>query len=205
MKINEFINESGVGKIVKGVNTTQDVQPGEAKRQAAKFGFKLGLDGTPPELHKAARKNSTPHTLYNLGLAESTDSINEDMGALPSLTELIIMAVVAKTSVAVLKQALIAAYKTGKGLITLKKIADRAGVALDAKINPDMYYDDEEVMEASKEDNFIKAALGALDKLVAKSGKKQSIGGYAFDISRVFKLPITPRELEKKYYEVYGT
>jgi len=64
MKIND-IYEDGV--IVPGVNTTVDVKPGETERQAAKF---FG-HGKPKELHKKARKNSHPNTLYNLGLAES--------------------------------------------------------------------------------------------------------------------------------------
>ena len=64
MKIND-IYEDGV--IVPGVNTTVDVKPGETERQAAKF---FG-HGKPKELHKKARKNSDPNTLYNLGLAES--------------------------------------------------------------------------------------------------------------------------------------
>ena len=67
MKINEV---AGVGKIVKGVNTTVDVKPGETKRQAAKFGNKIDSQGRPPELHKKARKNSDPNTLFNLGLTE---------------------------------------------------------------------------------------------------------------------------------------
>lgn len=81
MKINEFISEeggrywnlveAGVGKIVKGVNTTVDVQPGETQRQAAKFGNKVDSQGRPPEIHRKARKNSDPNTLYNLGLAEA--------------------------------------------------------------------------------------------------------------------------------------
>lgn len=36
------------GKIVKNVNTTVDVQPGEIRRQAAKFGNKLDKNGHPP-------------------------------------------------------------------------------------------------------------------------------------------------------------
>ena len=64
MKIND-IYEDGV--IVPGVNTTVDVKPGKTERQAAKF---FG-HGKPKELHKKARKNSDPNTLYNLGLAES--------------------------------------------------------------------------------------------------------------------------------------
>lgn len=38
------------GKIVPGVNTTCDVQPGETQRQAAKFGNILDSKGRPPLL-----------------------------------------------------------------------------------------------------------------------------------------------------------
>lgn len=68
MLIREIINEDG--RIVKGVNTTQDVKPGEIQRQAKKFGNKLDKNNQPPLLHPKARKNSTPHVLNNLGLTE---------------------------------------------------------------------------------------------------------------------------------------
>lgn len=61
------------GQIVKGVNTTADVKPGETQRQAAKFGNRLNKKGEPPLLNARARKNSDPHTLNNLGLTESND------------------------------------------------------------------------------------------------------------------------------------
>ena len=49
MRISEILNEvGGVGKIVKGVNTTPDVKPGETQRQAAKFGNKVDSIGQPP-------------------------------------------------------------------------------------------------------------------------------------------------------------
>lgn len=38
------------GKIIPGVNTTVDVQPGETNRQAIKFGNKLDAEGRPPLL-----------------------------------------------------------------------------------------------------------------------------------------------------------
>jgi len=60
------------GKIVKGVNTTVDVKTGETKRQAAKFGNKVNSKNEPPLLHSKAKKNTNPHVLSNLGLAEST-------------------------------------------------------------------------------------------------------------------------------------
>jgi len=49
MKIVEILNEiGGVGRVVKGVNTTVDVKPGEISRQAAKFGNKVDNMGIPP-------------------------------------------------------------------------------------------------------------------------------------------------------------
>lgn len=47
MRWAEIINENG-GLVVKGVNTTPDVQPGEIARQAAKFGNTVSKDGVPP-------------------------------------------------------------------------------------------------------------------------------------------------------------
>lgn len=61
---------AGVGKIIKGVNTTDDVKPGETQRQAAKFGNKVDKDNRPPELHVKARKNSDPNTLFNMGIGK---------------------------------------------------------------------------------------------------------------------------------------
>ena len=46
MKIEEV---AGVGKIVKGVNTTPDVQPGETERQAKKL-FPMNKSGKPKQL-----------------------------------------------------------------------------------------------------------------------------------------------------------
>lgn len=66
------IKEDGV--IVPGVNTTVDVKPGQTEKEAAKF---FG-HGKPKELHKKARKNSKPNTLYNLGLAEDKKSDKAD-------------------------------------------------------------------------------------------------------------------------------
>jgi 5'(3')-deoxyribonucleotidase len=57
------------GRIVKGVNTTADVGPGEIKKQAAKFGNTVDKDGKPPTLSKKV-KGSKTNVLFNLGLAE---------------------------------------------------------------------------------------------------------------------------------------
>ena len=43
-----FFTEAGVGKIVRGVNTTPDVGVDEIPRQAAKFKIKVDRNGYPP-------------------------------------------------------------------------------------------------------------------------------------------------------------
>ena len=60
----------GVGRITKQ-NQTIDVGPNEISTQAAKFGNKVTKDGYPPILDKKAAKNTTPHILHNIGLAEA--------------------------------------------------------------------------------------------------------------------------------------
>ena len=65
MKINE-LNEAGVGKIVKGVNTTPDVQPGETERQAKKL-FPMNKNGKPKSL---GVPGASPNVAFNLGLTE---------------------------------------------------------------------------------------------------------------------------------------
>ncbi len=42
---------AGVGKIVKGVNTTVDVGVNEIPKQAAKWGFKVSKTGVPPTIN----------------------------------------------------------------------------------------------------------------------------------------------------------
>ena len=53
------------GRIVQGVNTTDDVGPNEIKIQTAKFGNTVDKDGRPPTLSKKVRGAST-NVLFNL-------------------------------------------------------------------------------------------------------------------------------------------
>jgi hypothetical protein len=206
MKIWEFTNleggrnlsEAGVGKIVKGVNTTVDVQPGETQRQAAKFGNHVDGEGRPPELHSRARKNSDPNTLYNLGLAES---MTENTDLLPPLADLIIMAVLGKTTVGVL----VASIKAGKNLLKIKKLATQAGVKLSDRLLGEELSRAELLANIDKrrKENFYQAAVDALHRLVTSKGDRQTVSGYAFDIARAFQ-GINVRELEARYNELYG-
>ena len=61
--------DEGVGRIVKGVNTTVDVGPNQTSIEAAKFGNKVDKDGRPPTLSSKVKGKST-NVLFNLGLTE---------------------------------------------------------------------------------------------------------------------------------------
>ena len=66
------------GRIVKGVNTTVDVDTNEIPKQAKKFGNTVDKDGRPPTLSKKVKGSST-NVLYNLGMVkESVDKTTED-------------------------------------------------------------------------------------------------------------------------------
>ena len=66
MKITDLLED---GRIVKGVNTTVDVNTNEIPRQAEKFGNKVSKDGVPPTLSSKVKGKST-NVLFNLGLTE---------------------------------------------------------------------------------------------------------------------------------------
>ena len=67
MRLREIFED---GRIVKGVNTTVDVDTNEIKTQAAKFGNTVDKDGNPPTLSKKVKGKST-NVLFNLGLTET--------------------------------------------------------------------------------------------------------------------------------------
>ncbi len=67
------------GRIVKGVNTTADVDVNSISKEAGKFGNKVDKDGRPPTLSKKVKGSST-NVLYNLGMVkESVDKPDPDM------------------------------------------------------------------------------------------------------------------------------
>jgi len=86
MRIAEIIIETaGVGKIVKGINTTIDVRPGEIKRQAAKLGLSVDSNGTPPVANPngsdALKENISGQDLLDILHAQHHDEpgLNLDM------------------------------------------------------------------------------------------------------------------------------
>ena len=67
MKISEL--SEGVGRIVKGVNTTVDVGVDQTRIEAAKFGNKVDKDGRPPTLTSSTKGKST-NVMFNLGMVK---------------------------------------------------------------------------------------------------------------------------------------
>ena len=61
--------DEGVGRIVKGVNTTVDVGVDQTRIEAAKFGNKVDKDGRPPTLTSSTKGKST-NVLFNLGMVK---------------------------------------------------------------------------------------------------------------------------------------
>jgi lysozyme len=64
------------GRIVKGVNTTVDVDTNSISREAGKFGNKVDKDGRPPTLSSKVKGKST-NVLFNLGLTESVENVKD--------------------------------------------------------------------------------------------------------------------------------
>ena len=137
---------------------------------------------------------------YLINQEMNEKKIVEDFGSVPPLAELILMAVVAKTTVGVLIGMFKVAIKTGKGLNKLRKLHNRIkdmGEDIADYANPQR----EAVAPASE--RFMDAALKALHRLVSAKGNRQTVGGYAFDIARAFD-GINARQLEKIYNEKFG-
>lgn len=67
MKI-EHLDE-GVGRIIKGVNTTPDVGVDQTRIEAAKFGNTVDKDGRPPTLSTKVKGKST-NVHFNLGMVK---------------------------------------------------------------------------------------------------------------------------------------
>ena len=82
MKVRQLYENGGV--IVPGGNTTKDVGPNQIPIEAAKLGLKVDKKGIPAyNMHKKAHKNSSPNTLFNLGMAESKKEIWNEWKIMP--------------------------------------------------------------------------------------------------------------------------
>jgi len=124
----------------------------------------------------------------------------EDFGSLPSLVDLILLAVALKTTVAGVR----VLFKTAQGYRKLLRAADSVGVKLANKLQREDTKD--EMMDrilASQKNRFWDAAVEALHRLVTSQSGRQSLGGYAFDISKSFK-DMDSKELISAYRQKYS-
>ena len=165
---------------------------GDAVKGSWKDG-KWTADKKQPKKVKYTVKDVTP---------KGYGPLDEDFGSVPPLAELILMAVVAKTSVDVLIGMFKVALKTGKGLKKLndlRKRVSKMGQGVADYALPEATKD-ELIAKATERKNkaFYDAALNALHRLVSSKGTKQSVGGYAFDIARAFN-GVNAKELENMY------
>ena len=135
---------------------------------------------------------------------ESTVDVSEDFGSVPPLAELIIMAVLAKTTVDVLKGMFKVAITTGKGIKKLRSLQQktkRLGQNIaDYALPEDFSHPDKAILNVPE--RYMKAALDALHRLVTYKGNRQSVSGYAFDISRTMH-GINARELADVYNKIH--
>jgi hypothetical protein len=133
----------------------------------------------------------------------NSEEINEDIGSLPPLVDLIVLAVLAQTTVAGIKTMFKVAVKTGKGLNKLRKLTKQAGIALDAKLSESEMGEDFLAGKSEQEKKFWNAALEALHRLQESKESRQSIESYAFDIARSFN-GMSSKELLALYKLKYG-
>ena len=85
MRIRDLFLEDG--RIVKGVNTTPDVDVNSISKEAGKFGNKVDKDGRPPTHSKKVKGKST-NVLFNLGMVNESKEFEEAMGEIASATEI---------------------------------------------------------------------------------------------------------------------
>lgn len=76
MKINDLLIEDG--RIVKGVNTTVDVDVDEIKTQAAKFSNNVTKDGFPPFLRTNGKVEEARYTALEWAIISGGHTLVEE-------------------------------------------------------------------------------------------------------------------------------
>lgn len=111
--------------------------------------------------------------------------VGEDIGSIPPLVDLIIVAVLAKTSVSILKGMM----KTAKGMMKVKRMVDKAGQKLAKSVVKE--YDDQT-------GKLYQSALEALEKLVSSSDDANTVRNYAMEIAQAVN-GVDASKLERMY------
>lgn len=158
-----------------------------------------------PKAWNQIKQGSVRGALNSMGI--QTEQINEEFGSVPPLAELILMAVVAKTSVDVLLGMFKVALKTGKGLKKLNDLRKRVtkmGQGVADYALPEATKDE---LIAKMNDQYKKGhmahAVHAMRALAQSKGDRHSLGYYAATIARAFSA-IDRKELESAYREQFA-
>lgn len=170
---------------------------GDALKGSWKDG-KWTADKKQPKKIKTTVKDVTP---------KGYGPLEEDFGSVPPLAELILMAVVAKTSVDVLIGMFKVALKTGKGLKKLNDLRKRVakmGQGVADYALPEATKDE---LIAKLQDQYKKGhmahAVHAMRALAQSKGDRHGLGYYAATIARAFSA-IDRKELEAAYREKFA-
>jgi|TARA_B110000858_G_scaffold152983_1_gene174353 hypothetical protein len=130
---------------------------------------------------------------------EDEIAIEEDFGSMPSLVDIILIAVALKTTVAGVKLL----FKTAQGVQKIRSAANSVGVKLADKLfTEDSKTDIMDKILANQKSRFWEAAIEALHRLSSSHANRQTLGGYAFDIARSFN-GMDSKELLAAYYKKY--
>ena len=158
-----------------------------------------------PDVWKDVTQGNLKGALNKFGI--KTEQINEEFGSVPPLAELILMAVVAKTSVDVLIGMFKVALKTGKGLKTLNDLRKRVtkmGQGVADYALPEATKDE---LLAKLQDQYKKGhmahAVHAMRALAQSKGDRHGLSYYAATIARAFSA-IDRKELEAAYREKFA-
>jgi hypothetical protein len=203
------------GRIVKGVNTTPDVDVNSISKEAAKFGFKVDKDGRPQN-HPKKVKGSKTNVAFNLGMTEGKMLANPKNTFLTKADTAYDFIKVG-TNLANLKSMpadsnmdepdiMIAPYAGAKEMKYLMKQLNRIGYKTqDAQGYQDAHYDDEPTGGEAPPQMKAQGPLGKI-KISKLRGvqKERTYKKLAKQLERVLEGDYAPLQIDRKGRVING-
>ena len=203
------------GRIVKGVNTTPDVDVNSISKEAAKFGFKVDKDGRPQN-HPSKVKGSKTNVAFNLGMTEGQMFANPKNTFLTK-SDTAYDFIKVGTNLANLKDVpagsnmdepdiMIAPYAGAKEMKYLMKQLNRIGYKTqDAQGYQDAHYDDEPTGGEAPPQMKAQGPLGKI-KISKLRGvqKERTYEKLAKQLERVLEDDYAPLQIDRKGRVVNG-
>ena len=212
MRIRELFED---GRIVKGVNTTPDVDVNSISKEAAKFGFKVDKDGRPQN-HPSKVKGSKTNVAFNLGMTEGKMFANPKNTFLTK-SDTAYDFIKVGTNLANLKDVpagsnmdepdiMIAPYAGAKEMKYLMKQLNRIGYKTqDASGYQDAHYDEEPTGGEAPPQMKAQGPLGKI-KLSKLRGvqKERTYEKLAKQLERVLEDDYAPLQIDRKGRVING-